>query len=387
MAAALGRRGGVVRVRVVHVITKGDVGGAQTHVAELAGAQVRAGLDVCVVAGTGGPALDRCEALGCAVSVVPTLGEARARLWQRTAMRDLGVALVDARPDVVHAHSSNAGFLARIVCRRAGIPCIYTAHGWPFQRGAAWRQRVLSFAGEFVGGRIGDGVICLTEAEAARARRARVARPDRLWVVPNGLADVPPDLVRRHTDGPAHIVMVARFAPPKLQRELIDTLARLLDVPWTLSFVGDGPELDACRVHGTATLGDRVAFLGHRDDVASLLAEHDVLVLWSAYEGLPISILEGLRAGLCCVASDLAGVHVLFGGRAGLLARTDAELEQALRSVLADPGRRARLGAEARATFTDRFAIESVEQQVRHVYATVRGRRTSMAPRHRPASR
>lgn len=363
-------------MRVLHVITKGDVGGAQTHVVELAAAQRRAGLDVTVVAGTGGPGLDRCRDAGCAVSVVPSLGDARTQLWQRTAIRDLWGVIETSRPDIVHAHSSNAGFVARVACRRHGVPCVYTAHGWPFQRGAAWRQRVLSLVGEFVGGRLGDGVICLTEAEADRARRARVVRRGRCWVVPNGLADVSSDLVHRHGDDPVALVMVARFAPPKQQERLIAAAARLADADWTLTFVGDGPELESCRTGAAAALGGRVSFLGHRDDVPEILARHDALVLWSAYEGLPISILEGMRAGLCCVASDLAGVRVLFGDPScGLTARDDDELVAALRRVVTEPTVRSDLGNRARERFVRCFSADAMVAAVGEVYSSVLARR------------
>lgn len=362
-------------MHVLHVITKGDVGGAQTHVIELSGAQLAAGIRVTVVAGTDGPAMERCAAAGCEVIVIPTLGEARTRVWQREALRDLTRAISSSAPDIVHAHSSNAGFVARLTCRRLGVPCVYTAHGWPFQRGAAWTQRVLSFAGEFVGGRLGDGVICLTDVEADRARRARVVRRDHVWVIPNGLADVTDDLVHRHADGPPRFVMVARFAPPKGQRALVEAMSRCVDLDWSLTFVGDGPGLEECRIAADRLLGARVRFLGHRDDVPDILADHDVLVLWSAYEGLPISILEGMRAGLCCIASDLAGVRVLLPPGTGLVAGTTQELIEAVRSVASDPPRRTELGQAARREFGRRFVVDAVRRRVDEVYRDLLERR------------
>ena len=359
-------------MRIAHVITKGDVGGAQTHVVELVAAQLGAGHDVTVVAGTDGPAMDRCRQHGAAVVVVPSLGAARTRLWQRAALADLRGVLTGVRPDIVHAHSSNGGFLARIVCRRAGLVCVYTAHGWPFQRGAALPQRLLSLFGELIAGRLGDGVICLTDAEAQRARRARVVRPGRMWIIPNGLADVPPHLRRRQGDGPLAVVMVARFAPPKRQRELVEVMATLRHLDWTLTFVGDGPELGECRQLGESLLGDRVEFLGHCDDVAGVLAEHDAIVLWSAYEGMPISLLEGMRAGLCCVASDLPGVRVLFGTPpAGIIAGTETELASAIDQLARNPPQRAELGAWARARYEASFSADAMERAVAEVYELV----------------
>ena len=46
-------------------------------------------------------------------------------------------------------------------------------------------------------------------------------------------------------------------------------------------------------------------FLGHRDDVPTVLASQDISILWSEYEGMPIALMEAMRAGLCCIASDL----------------------------------------------------------------------------------
>jgi glycosyltransferase involved in cell wall biosynthesis len=295
-------------------------------------------------------------------------------------MAELEAAIATSTPDVVHAHSSNAGFVARLVCRRLGVPCVYTAHGWPFQRGAAFSQRVASWAGEFVAGRVGDGVICLTDAEARRGRRACVIRRNRVWVVQNGLADVPDDLVRRHRRGTPAVIMVARFAPPKRQRELIDVFRTLSDIDWTLTFVGDGPQLENCRAHGAAVLGDRVAFLGYRDDVPELLPQYDIAVLWSAYEGLPLAMLEAMRAGLCCVAADLAGVRVLFDNGAGLTAGSADDLAAVLRKVITMPSDCAALGQAARTAFEDRYTIDAVERRLREVYeAVARGARPSLS--------
>jgi glycosyltransferase involved in cell wall biosynthesis len=356
-------------MRVVHVITKGDVGGAQTHVAELVTTQIAAGLELTVIAGSDGPALQRCREAGASTGVVPSLGAARSRPWERRALRDLRAAIDEARPDIVHAHSSNAGLLARVACRQSGHVCVYTAHGWPFQAGAALSQRVLSFVGEAVAGRLGAGVICLTDVEADRARRARVVRAGRLWVIPNGLMDVEPALVRRHGTGPVGVMMVARFAPPKLQRELIDVMSTLTDLDWRLTFIGDGPQFDEVRRHGASTLGERVSFLGHRDDVAAQLADNDISVLWSRYEGMPISLLESMRAGLCCVASDLPGVRTLFGSEgAGVVASDEQHLEVALRELVRDHERRARLGVVARRRFESHYSAEAMEVATRAVY-------------------
>lgn len=367
-----GRRRVVTAIRVVHAITKGDVGGAQTHVVELAGAQTADGEDVTIVTGIDGPAMDRARARGIDVVIVPSLGSSRESIRQRRALADLLAALRNVGPDVVHGHSSNAGLLARIAAHREGWPSVYTAHGWPFQRGAAMQQRAKSWVGEFVGGRLGDAVIVLTEAEALRAVRARVVPRDRLWVIHNGIGDT--DLTRPPSPSGSipEIVMVARFAPPKLQTDLIRVMATLRDFPWMLTFVGDGPDLATTIATGTSLLGNRVRFLGHRDDVERILAASDVAVLWSRYEGMPIALLEAMRAGLCCVASDLPGVRALLGEPpAGFVAKDSAELTGAMRSLLNDRAAIEGFGAAARLRYESDFSASAMCAATREVYESV----------------
>jgi glycosyltransferase involved in cell wall biosynthesis len=366
-----------VTPHVAHVITKLDVGGAQTHVVELALGQRAAGYRVDIVTGVGGPAAARAAAAGVPVRLVPELGASYGRVSQRAALSGVTAALREIRPDIVHGHSSNGGLSARLAARRLRLPSVYTAHGWPFQRGAPWKQRAMSFAGEFVGGHIGDAVIVLTEAERDRAVRSHVVPSGRVFLVPNGLGDVPPELRRaaRPAGGIPTLVMVARFAPPKLQAELLTAMAELSDRLWTLNFVGDGPQLGACRAFAERSpqLRDRVMFLGHRDDVADVLAASDIGLLWSRYEGLPISVIEYMRAGLCCVASDLPGTRTLFGPEppAGELAGSTGELAAVLRHVLSEPDEIDGLAERARRRYEDHYSAAAMVAATGQVYRAV----------------
>jgi glycosyltransferase involved in cell wall biosynthesis len=362
-------------VRILHVITRGDVGGAQTHVAQLAAHQAGGGDEVTIVAGVDGPAVQAARERGVGVRIAPALGAARQSGSLRDAYRQVAGSIAVCAPDIVHGHSSHGGLLARAAARRAGVPSVYTAHGWPFQAGAPWRQRLTSYLGELVGARLGDAVICLTPAEASLAARSRVVSRSRTWTVPNGLEDVAVHL-RRRPGVPGDVVrmiMVARFAPPKLQLELVERLAGVADLAWELLLVGDGPEREACESRAATLLGDRVRFLGHRDDVPALLAGCDVGVLWSGYEGMPLALLEAMRSGLCCVANDLPGVRFLFGDEpAGVVVpREPAAFEPSLRSLLTDAGRIDRLATAARARYEQEFTMDTMAVRIRSVYESV----------------
>lgn len=358
-------------MRIVHVITKGDVGGAQTYVVELAAAQVGRGDEVIVVAGSDGPAMERARYAGVDVRIRPEITHSVSLRRDREVIARLANDFEKLRPDVVHGHSSKGGLVSRLAARRQRVPSVYTAHGFPFQKGAPLVQRLLSFAGEFVGGHVGDVVICLTDEEAELARRSRVVPADRIRLVPNGLPDTTlrrlPFEERSGGRNALRIVMVARFAPPKRQSEVIDALAELTDLDWTMTFVGDGPDLAAATQLAVA-LGPRVELLGHRNDVHDVLAASDVCLLWSGYEGMPISLLEAMRAGLACIGSDLPGVRRLFGDDGGVIASDTSGLTAALRRLINDPDAVDALGRAARGRYEDEFTMDAMVEATAAAY-------------------
>ena len=142
--------------------------------------------------------------------------------------------------------------------------------------------------------------------------------------------------------------MVARFGAQKDHPTLLRALAGLRDLPWQLDLVGEGPLLSQTRTLA-ASLGleDRVHFLGQRMDVDRILANAQVGLLITNWEGFPLSILEAMRANLPVVASGVGGVSesVTDGVTGFVVPQGDVEvLRDRLRRLLSDPALRASLG-------------------------------------------
>lgn len=101
---------------------------------------------------------------------------------------------------------------------------------------------------------------------------------------------------------------MARFVPQKAYGLLIQAVAGL-EIPFKLLLVGEGPlEQEAKNLALELGLSDRVHFLGTRADAPHLLAQSQIMVLSTNWEGLPIILLEGMRAGLPIVV----GFHMLL---------------------------------------------------------------------------
>jgi glycosyltransferase involved in cell wall biosynthesis len=129
------------------------------------------------------------------------------------------------------------------------------------------------------------------------------------------------------------------------------------------------PRLEArARSLGVA---DRVHFLGHRDDVPELLAACDLFVLPSLYEGLPLSVLEAMAASRPVVATDVGGTgEAVVQGETGLLVRpgAPAELGEAIRALLGDRARAARMGLAGQARAARDFSTRRMLAEVSEVY-------------------
>jgi glycosyltransferase involved in cell wall biosynthesis len=127
--------------------------------------------------------------------------------------------------------------------------------------------------------------------------------------------------------------------------------------------VGEGPDRPALEAEiERLGIGDRVRLLGERRDVPELLGAADVFVLSSRSEGLPVSVLEAMVAGLPVVASRVGGVGELVEDEeTGLLVApgNPDELSTALERVLGDRELRRRLGAAGRERVERHFDLES----------------------------
>ncbi|MGE3177091.1 MAG: glycosyltransferase family 4 protein [Vicinamibacterales bacterium] len=216
-------------------------------------------------------------------------------------------------------------------------------------------------------------VLANSEAAAARLRAERV--PDRrIVVVPNGL-----DLTRFTgvaSSDAATLVTVANLRPEKGHGVLLRALAAILShAPEVrLRLVGDGPERERLTALARALgVSHAVEFLGHREDVPSLLASSGIAVVPSLSEAFPNAALEAMAAGLPVVASATGGLtEIVSDGRAGLLVPPDdvAALAAALDRLLHDPALRRRMGTAGRASVEAHYSFERMIASVEALYAS-----------------
>ena len=302
------------------------------------------------------------------------LSRARDLELQADAMTDDGFGLIaGGRFDIVHIHAgigwegqrlaelaSQAG--VEVVVRTEHLPHLITD---PVQQ-AAYRDGLDHVC----------GLICVSAASAASFVAAGVP-DDMISVVRNGVVARSPSVGRAEmrrdigiADDETLAITVARLAPQKNHAALLSAMPEILasHPGFRLALVGAGP-LEAGLREAAAPFGEAVRFLGHRDDVPGLLAAADLFVLPSFFEGLPLSIIEAMAAGLPVVATDVGGIdEVVARGVTGLLAAPDA-LGASILALLSDPCAAARMGQAGKRRFETDFSHTRMIRQTRDVYA------------------
>jgi glycosyltransferase involved in cell wall biosynthesis len=346
------------RVGRVALVVGTTAGGTGAHVRMLAAGFAGRGIDVSVLGPSSADAAFGFGALsGVTFSAVefsdrPRPGDVAAVLRLR---RLLGAS---ARPDVVHAHGLRAGALTAIALagrrRRARggrrPRLMVTVHNAPpvgrGARVAVYRllERVVARGADLVLGVSSDLEERMRAAGARRTGHAIVPAP----AAPPAVSSSPPVGGAAATGRPV-VLAVGRLAAQKDLGTLIEAAARWrdLDPPPLLAIAGDGPLAGELRAKA-ASLGVDAAFLGHRDDAASLLATATVFALPSRWEGQPLVLQEALQAGAAIVATRVGGIPDLVGDAAVLVSPGDPPaLAAAVAAILTDPSLAARLRAAA----------------------------------------
>lgn len=366
--------GGVV-LKILYIITLPDLGGAQVHLLTVAAEMTAQGYGVSVIVGHEGWLTERLQAAGIEVVLVPDLVREISPCRDIRAVRAIRRLLLEQRPDLVHCHSSKAGIVGRLSAWLSGIPAIFTAHGWSFTEGVAPLKRRFYQWMEMVAGFWAQRIVCVSDYDRRLGCRCLPMHGKKMMTIYNGVSPEAP-IRSGQSSVPLRLVMVARFAPPKCQEEVLRALDRLRDhgekLPVKVDFIGDGPELaQVQRIAKDLELEDGVRFLGNRTDVPTLLPRYDGYLLISQWEGFPISILEAMRAGLPVIASRVGGVEeaITEGENGFLVPKGDiAALARKIHYAAKHREEFAAMGQKGRQRFLAQFTTEKMMAQLVKLY-------------------
>lgn len=366
-------------MRILHVITTINRGGAENHLASLVEGQARTHkVSIAYLKGDG-YWTSRFREMGASTVNLGMgfYGDPAPLLRLRSVIRAWS-------PDLLHAHLPPAELYARLALLGTSperLPMVISKHNDE----SFFKKPGHRLVGRWVARRAGR-IIAISRAVGNYMRtQGMVDRPGKLATIHYGLdaeCFAPkdagqPDQIRSGwgVGSDEYLVgTVARLVPQKSLHVLLDGFARYLAQakrPARLVMVGKGPlESELKSQAESLGLGDRIIWAGFREDIPSVMRSLDVFALTSSYEGFGLVLLEAMAAGRAVVGTRVSAIpEVVDHGKTGILVSPGDSMEVAEALLaLEDPATRGPMGAEGRIRASGCFSLERMLESTEDVY-------------------
>ncbi len=369
-------------MRIVYVITKSDLGGAQSHVSFLSENMKERGYDVTVIAGGNGELIKRLKLKNINVYSIKNLQREINFFKDILSILEISWILWKINPTLVSAHSFKAGLFVRLI-RMLGIVkrCIFTAHGWSHIKTAKGLKKFLFILLEKYLKYFCDALITVCKSDYNFAMQHSIGLKKNTHIIYNGTIDkFGKDFFKfkKSQNDTFSLLSISRMSEPKDPFMLINALANLKDENWVLNLIGDGIFLSEIKLLAKKReIYKKINFKGAQKNVYEDLANSDIFILCSKSEGFPRSIIEAMHASMPVIASNVGGVsEAISAGINGELIHSNnpQELSFKIKQFLEDPNKVFNFGKESRRKYEKYYTIENMFEETEKIYSVCKNK-------------
>ncbi len=378
----------MARIKVAHIITMLELGGAQGNTLFTVEHLNRNGHEVLLICGPGGIQDAHARQIPDLKLYFVNSMVRPVRPWKDLAcLIELVRILKAEKPDIVHTHSSKAGILGRIAAWLAGTPVvIHSIHGFGFNPYQKYPVRKLFVFLEKWCAKISHCLIAVSRENIAEGLSLGIGTPEKYRLIRSGVdiakikksaADTDTARVRSELKLPPSAKIVLTVGPFKKQKDPL-SFVRLAanvraQVPETFFLmVGDGalrPQIE--QLASDLKLGENLKLLGWRKDIPALMKTADIFVLTSLWEGLPRAGVEALIVGKPVIAFAVDGIReIVSDGQNGFLFKPGALAEMSAQTItlLKNPQQMTQLSHQAQQSIDISFDIHQMVLQQEELY-------------------
>ncbi|MFA6525916.1 MAG: glycosyltransferase family 4 protein [Candidatus Buchananbacteria bacterium] len=355
-------------MRILYVITQGELGGAQIYVETLAKAARKRSDEVIVATNKNNDKHLRSTLEPSGVKIWP-LGHLVQPIspWSDCmAVFELAKLYQNTKPDIIHLNSSKAGVVGSFAAiwtqlfHKTGFRLIYTAHGWVFNEPMLLLKKWLYIFLEKITAPIKDKIICVSEFDRQIGVKSRIAPAAKLIAILNGIDPNDINLLPRtesqialglsEFNNELILCAISNFYPAKGLNYLLEAVKILKEqgVACRLAIIGEGalrPQLEQQikELH----LEHYVIIAGRLNQASRYLSAGDIAVMSSVKEGLPYFPLEAMAAQLPVVATNAGGLpEIIDDGITGFIvpAQNPIALAKKISLLASNPQLRQQMG-------------------------------------------
>lgn len=377
------------KYRILHLITRLDLGGAQQNTLFCTAHHDRERFEVELIAGRGGLLDDDASRIdGARVQIVSWLRHAVTPTQDLGALIRLRNYLKSRRIDLIHTHSSKAGIIGRWAAHLAGVPrVVHTVHGWSFNDTQPPARRRAYINLERSAAKVSDRLIVVASRNKEQGLTLGIGDAAKYELLHSGIdtaefahPTVAREQVREDLGFEPDQFVVGSLSCLKPQKAPLDFVraaaAAHLENPRLRFFLaGDGelrPAVEA--LIGELGLEGVVRVLGWRRDAVDLLHAMDLFLLTSRFEGLPRAVLQAMGAGVPVVATAVDGTpEIVEHERTGLLvpAGRPDDAAAAIVRLAGDSALRSRCIEAARKRLNASFDIRVMVRRLDRLYLSL----------------
>ncbi len=368
--------------KILFAITKGNWGGAQRYVFDLATNLPKDRFEICVVCGEGNKLVEKLRAQNIRVIQLDSLKrDIRIGNEFKTFGRFYEI-LKKEKPDIIHLNSSKIGAVGALAGRYAGVPkIIFTGHGWAWNENRAFISKFLITTIHWLTVFLSHTTIAVSEKVKRQILKLPFLNPSKIAVIHNGIQTI--DYLERfaarakldgqitekfwvgtiselHTNKGLDTLIVAFAEIAKVQNDVV------------LVIIGEGEERKSLTTLIEKNgLSKKIHLLGFVENAQTFLKAFDVFVLASRTEAFPYVLLEAGLAQLPVVATSVGGVpEVITEHKNGLLIPPEqtGTLSRAIKELLENSAGAATFGHNLRKTVENSFSVSTMVEKTLDVY-------------------
>ena len=379
----------IKKIKVCHIITKLELGGAQQNTLYTLGHLNTADFETILITGIGGILDEEAKALkNTKLYFLKSLVREISPINDLAAFINIAIILVKEKPDIVHTHSSKAGIIGRFAAFLAKAPVIvHTFHGFGFNDFQSFIVRKMYVLVEIAAAWISDKLIAVSQQNIQKGLANNIGLNNKYTLIRSGIdtnkyknITVDKVKIRKSLGIEENQKIITTIGPFKAQKNLIDFLRTanrisIKNVNSTFLIIGDGEERGKLEKYiVNHNLSGKVKLLGWRRDIAELLHITDIFVMTSLWEGLPRSCLEAMCCGLPIVANSIDGVkEVVVNDENGYLVEpynTD-KMASCIIKILEDKGLAQKMGKSSLKLIDEQYDINYMVKQQEELYLSL----------------
>jgi glycosyltransferase involved in cell wall biosynthesis len=371
----------MTKKKILFMITKGNFGGAQRYVFDLATNLPKDKFDVAVALGEGETLEKKLKERGIRVIKIESLKRDISVIKDVLAFFEIIKILKNERPEIIHLNSSKMGALGGLAGRIVSIQKIlFTGHGWAFNEERNIFSKILIAKIHWFTILLSHHTIAVSERIKEQFRFFPFAK-SRIVLIHNGIDSInflPKDLARKNlVEGQENSIWIGTIAELHKNKGIdfvIKAFAEIKDEFRNAIFViiGEGEEKASLeKLIKEHNLVDRVFLVGFKTDANTLLKAFDIGILTSRTDTFPYVPLEMGLAELPFIGSWVGGIpEIVVNGESGILVQNGevSEIADAIRTLLKDSELRKGLGNNLKERVHSEFTLAKMLEKTMRLY-------------------